>query len=77
MEDKPHASPYANLDQLLSMAAPEDIKVSILGADWDRSGSWILLLRLRWRYSDLEETSPENRALLVCVRLTEVEGFTD
>lgn len=32
---------------------------------------------LCWRFSDPEETLHENRALLVSVRLTEVEGFTD
>lgn len=75
-EDQPHASPHYNLDQLLALVPPEDISVTSVGADWDRSGSWILLLPVCWRFSGPENTSHKSRALLISVRLTEVEAFT-
>lgn len=71
------ASPHYNLDQLLSLLPPEEISISLINADWDRSGTWLLLLRICWRFAGPEDTSNESRALLITVRVLEVEGFAD
>lgn len=75
-EDHPELSPHYLLDQLLSLLPPQDISVMLLNADWDRSGSGLLQLRICWRFAGTEDTSVESLPLLVTVRLL-VEGIAD
>lgn len=70
-------SPHYWLDQLLSLLLPQDISVTLINADWDRSGSWLLQLRICWRFAGPKDTLGESLPLLVTVRFMEVDGVLD
>lgn len=64
-----------NVEWLLAHIHPDDISVTRVDVDRDGPESWLLQLRVQWRQAAPESTAPRHQAIIITVRLIEVDGW--
>lgn len=75
--DDESASPQFNIERMFLYAALPDVDIRLVDFDRDTGDGWIFILRIGWRGSAPEDTTPDQLPILVSVRLLDVGGFTD